>query len=396
MNPTELKVRDLCCEAFGKDFVFHEPKNTKGKESADIMVPLRDVAISIQVKTRNIGDVDLLSETELNRVQSVIDDAVDQVKTLRRHIRAKQLPSATNERGVEIPFDWDADIRYVGVAVVDVLKDEVSQAEELSIRNGLAKVKNDLVHVFFVSDLEHILDELTTIPDFVLYCDQRQQLIESGRLTIERELDFLAFFKTRTDDVEKLLAGDVTWAVIQDGMWDHYLSMEEERAARAERWKESELFDRIIATAHESVGFHGGTAEQYYRVACELSQFHRTERITLSRRLIEKLRKADEKTSSHFIVKPERLEVSFLFLTSQEPREQRQRRLQIYTLGGVAHGGAPLCVGTATENLSAPRRSFDFVVATGPVPDEIREETAHLFGPMKHESTDDEWGNRAE
>lgn len=390
MNATELRVRDLCCKAFGKDFVFHGPKNTKGKESADIMVPLRDVALSVQVKTRTLDDVE--SETGLNRVQATIDKTVDQVKTLRRHVRAGQLPKATNERGVEIPFDWAPEIRYVGVAVVDVLKDEASQAELLSIRNGLA----DGVHVFFVSDLEHILDELTTIPDFVLYCDQRQQLIESGRLTIERELDFLAFFKTQTDNVEQLLSGDVTWAVIDDGMWEHYLSMEEERAARAERWKESRLVDEIIARAHESIGHEGGTEEQYYRAACELALLHRTERIDVARVYLEKMKKADRFGIGYRAMRPARMDKGFLFLATTETREERKVGVSNLTVAALSQLGVSCCVGVATENLSAPRRSFDFVVYEGEPDEKTKAETADLFGAFRHERTDDEWGNPAD
>lgn len=385
---------------------FGEPGNRK--EAADVLLPLQNTLVAIQVRARQVGEAASITDvTELARLDTRIERVVEQVKTIQRAVESGQLNSAENLRGISVPLVWDEDVAYLGIVIADVVDQKnVSQSDALTIQNGLSSVREIPVHVFFLSDFKHILNEITTIPDLISYCEARQKLILTGVLDLQRELEFLAFFKTQYDVLLEALGGECSYLVLADGMWEEdQRSFVEERRARADRWHESRIVDGIIEHVHELIGFQSnggdlGTVESYKVIASELALLNRTERIDLGRRMIEKLERADQdpKGFSYIGVHAKRIDTAFLILCSREKRPARADRLKTLTYATQATLGAHCTLGIATENLRAAKRSFDFVLMRDTQfedPEKERRLAAPLFTAIQHVKTDDEWGNPA-
>jgi len=67
------------------------------------------------------------------------------------------------------------------------------------------------IHILKRNEFEALSTELDTVPDFIEFLNKRKQLIEKGLLFFPTSiLDFLAFYKTNPDKVDRIIKHNTT------------------------------------------------------------------------------------------------------------------------------------------------------------------------------------------
>lgn len=392
------------------------------REAADLMLPLRDTLIVFQVKSRVLtSDFDPNQERHAARIARRIDEAIEQIKTIKRAINTQSITRVKNLREVTLPFDCKNPRRIIGIVVIDVVKGaNFTDEQEIEIFGGLDKVHDISVHIFLKENFEVLAGELDTIPDLLRYLDIRETLMRKRILfPLTCELDFLAIFKTRWEVIQDCLEGKTPGILVEPGLWESTKTKHVGKFAdREDRKRISRVVDGIIEEVHKCIGYSleqeqadctahppelargPGTVEEYVEIASELSGLARVERMAIGERILEKLRKADtdDKGFSFFLFWPAKERGPIVFMSSRE--ERQARRVRLYTVASAAYVylGVSRILGIATENFSAPERSFDFALLDGVSfenQQELQDFGEKIFGP-KEEERRDEWGNEPE
>ncbi len=420
---TEDAIERICRQSFLADFVVRSPMyrtETAGdREAADLMLPFRDTLIVFQVKSRVLtSDFNPNQEKHTGRIAKSIDEAIEQIKTIRRGINTQSITRVKNLRGVTLPFDCKNPRRIIGIVVIDVVKGaNFTEDQEIEIFGGLDKVHDISVHIFLRENFEVLADELDTIPDLLRYLDIRETLMRKRILfPLTCELDFLAIFKTRWEVIKDCLEGKVSGIFVEPGVWESTKTKHVEKFAdREDRKRISRVVDGIIEEVHKCIGYSldqeqsdytghppelatgPGTVEEYVEIASELSSLSRAQRMAIGERMLEKLRKADtdDKGFSFFLFCPGKERAPILFMGSREERVARRLRLYQTVRAAYVYLGVTRILGIATENFSAEERSFDFALLDGVSFEnepEIRDFAEKIFG-AKEPETRDEWGN---
>lgn len=412
-------VEDLCRRSFLADFVVRAPMFTKGgggqREAADLLLPFKDKLVSFQVRARLLPATGEPDETDLGRISRRIEKAVQQVKTVRRALDAGSISTVENLRGIQMPFDCTRYRSTVGIVVVDLVPQRnIPEEQQLALYGGIDRVRDIPVHVFLKSDLEVLLQELDTIPDFLTYLEVREQMMRRRIiLPITHELDLLAMFQTQYDKVRRCIDGDVQLLVIEDGLWEatkrHNLQQFKDREAR---WRASQLVDKTIESVHKCIGHdltdnlsdvggpvQGGPAsvQDYLVIAEHLVGLTRSQRMDLGEVMLKKAKRADSdpKEFSYSVFMPGGDQITIVFLSSRSDR--RTRRRQLYKVACVAyvHLNLKSLLAIACDNFSANGISQDFLVFDGiefDNADELRQLGPSFFGPAQRSSRD-QWGN---
>src|SRR5437870_4651539 len=131
--------------------------------------------------------------------------------------------------------------------------------------------------------------ELSTLADVLSYLEMREKCLMPGKFQTDfmNELDFLAMFKSRYPELEKLASSDFDFIALEPGMWEEYQSRGKKQIeARNERFRNGEIIDRLIRLLQTSVDFtanHYGltpeaSAAQYFRLIGKLGKLARIER----------------------------------------------------------------------------------------------------------------------
>ncbi len=100
-------VADICRTMFLADFTVRNPQLEKEsgieKEVADALVPFGGVLIAFQVKSKRSSDA-AESDPEIyrQRVQKTVSKGIDQLKTIKRAVKAGQIKVVKNAAGVEL------------------------------------------------------------------------------------------------------------------------------------------------------------------------------------------------------------------------------------------------------------------------------------------------------
>lgn len=415
-------MEDLCKRSFLADFVVRAPKFSKQgggqREAADLLLPFRDTLVTFQVRARVVsgsatkGQPD---DVELGRISRRIEKAVQQVKTIRRALDSATITSVENLRGIPLPFNGKKFTATLGVVVVDLVQpSDIPEEERLEIYGGIDKVRDIPVHVFLRRDLEVLLGELDTIPDFLHYLKVRDEVMRKRvLLPITAELDFLAVFQTRHGDIRKCLDGEVTLLGLEHGLW------QATRVARAKEFDErdarrrvSRLVDKTIESVHECIGYNvrddlsdvgsplgnaEGQIEDYLAIAEELGGLRRLQRTDLGELMLRKAKKADAdpKGFSYGLYFPGGEQRPILFLSSRLSRADRRRRLFQVACVAYVYLDLKSIVGIASDNYSAKGMSQDFLLLDGVSfdnADELRRMGPTILG-AKQAWRRDEWGN---
>ncbi len=217
-------VEVICTKMFFSDFVVRNPTFIKNdgieKEAADILIPFGKYLLTFQVKSKlEKKEASEKSEVDFNRITKVVREAVNQLKTIKRIIRNNWIEKLVTVKGYEIPFKASDYEEVIGIVILDLVGEEnFPEEERTEFLNSYTFEHEIPVHVLMRNEFEALSTELDTLPDFIEFLDKRKQLIEKGLLSFPGSiLDFLAFYKTNPDKVDRIiehnthLRTDNTW-----------------------------------------------------------------------------------------------------------------------------------------------------------------------------------------
>ena len=385
-NRSEDLVQRVGEQMFLRDFVVMRPMFRKGekhqqeKEAADLLVPFGDHLIGFQVRSkRETKPASEKTPVDFKRIETKIQRACAQLKTLRRAISARHLREVTNARGIRLSLDLDDIRRMTGVVVVDLVGEEAFPPEDrTAIYGGFAFDHDMPIHIFTIDVFETLAEELDTIPDFLKYLETREALLARGILIYAgNELDFLSVYKTQPGIIQDCVEGRLHSLALDHGLWNQYKADADGVVAARNRANEvSGVMDNVIegvwlCIGHDTgVRFPGrpdwggkGTEDTYYRIALELSRLTRMDRRLLGERFLEKGRKAAQTGNSLLLTLP--WGAGVVILASKDHRQARCERLA--ALAGAAHAIHNLepVLGVVTEAYPDSGRSFDYALVEG-------------------------------
>lgn len=405
-DEAEDLVEQICHKMFLADFTVRNPKFLKSgaeKEAADFLVPFGSTLLAFQVKskteTKSAFEKD---EKDFNRIESKISDGIDQLKTIKRALKAGHLKAITNGADVTLPFEGNSSTSLVGLVILELFGEEqFGEGERTAIYSGYTFYNGIPTHIFTREVFDTISSEIDTIPDLISYLNVRRVFYEKGALSpATHELDFLTLFKTQPEVIKKVMDGEIDLVAITDDLWEGYRSQHIDLInERDSRNRPSLLIDEVIKWLHTSIDYDPGTGdptgrsestkgtvEKYSGVIFELASIPRLLRRMVGEKFLEKLIKADKVGDGHSVVQitPD---TGVLVLATNRSREEHSRGM--YNLAAVAYCGLNLkkIIAIATEPLSVKRRSYDVMVladVTFENHDELASKLTEMFGPLKH------------
>lgn len=378
-NEVEDMVEKICAKMFFSDFVVRNPKYTNNsgieKEAADLLVTFDNFLFAFQVKSKiEHKKASEKTTVDFGRIEKVTNKAIDQLKTIRRAIENNWMNELETVRGYKIPFLRKDYTHIIGIVIVDLIGEENFSWNERTGFIGNYVFRHNLpVHIFMRDEFEFLATELDTLPDFVRFLDIRRKLIERELFLLPVPvLDFLAFYKTKPDEVDRALKNDIK-ITLEEGMWNTYqdrYTVDIER--RNELNKPSYLIDKIIDILHNSIeyssinndaeklGISGqGSVEGYMTSARDLASLSRLKRRILGERLLRCIRNAESNGQSYSIVMLNKEKSAFLVLSMKGERAQRSSKLYHLCAMAYCHYNLNQIVGISTESLQTLYRSYD-------------------------------------
>jgi len=396
-------VEVICNKMFFSDFVVRNPKYIKSsgseKEAADLLVPFKDYLLVFQVKTK----IDLTPPNEkvdldFQRISDTAEKAIKQLKTIRRALDNDWLGVIQTVRGFEIPFNTSDYEHVIGIVIIDIIGEEKFPRKERTefLRDYISKYGMP-IHVMMRDDFELLATEIDTLPDFVKFLSTREEMIRRGLLKPPISLiDFLAFYKTRPDLIEKSLNEGICLH-LGDAMWEEYQEkFSSDIQQRNQLNRPSYIIDEIIDFLYSSSGYNAfdHVAEElgspklddvmgYLTSAREIASLDRLQRRVLGKRFLDCMRKAESKDFSYSLMVDQKLSHAYLVLSMGGDRENRQYRLHHLCCMAYCLRDLNQIIGIATEPLSVTHRSFDVYGLNGAEfenKDELIEQAKKYFG----------------
>ena len=299
-------VELICNDMFFSDFVVRNPTFTKpsGKtiELADLLIPFGDTLLTFQVKSKfQSKKASAKSSIDLQRVTNTIDEAVIQVRTIKRALMNDWLRGIQTVRGFSIDIDPTDIVEVAGVVILDLVGEETLSKDEQTQLFGSFIVERGLpIHVFLASDFFALSHELDTIADFTRFLKITQELYNEDLIRVPPlTLDLLAFHKMHPEYLEEAIESG-TIVYFEEGIWEAYQTHHADAIAERERLNEpSYLIDGIIDYLHSSVDYGHlpkdpqlaeipmqGTVIGYMTLTREIAALSRLERRSLGQGLL--------------------------------------------------------------------------------------------------------------
>jgi len=396
-------VEQICSNMFFSDFVVRNPTYTKpsGKriELADLLIPFGDTLLAFQVKSKfQLKKASEKSSVDFQRIENAINEAVDQVKTIKRALKNDWLRGITTVRGFRIDVDPSDITEVAGLVILDLVGEESLPQEERTQLFGSFTVRNGLpIHVFLASEFFSISSELDTLTDFTRFLKISQELYNENLIEVPPStLDLLAFHKMYPDSLKEAI-NTRTNVFFDEGMWDSYNTLHANAIAERDRLNEpSYLIDGIIDYLHSSVGYEPlpkdhqlaeisgqGTVDGYMVLTREIASLSRLERRSLGERLLRCLNLAMERGEAHSALILEEKESAYLVYSKSGDRTERQVQLQKLTAMLYCHLNLKKVVGIATEPMTGEGRSYDAIGYSGVVfknASELAQSAKEFFG----------------
>ncbi len=275
-------VNQLAFKSYLRYWCYPNPIDIDGdkKEICDLLISFRDILLIMSVKNHNYdGDYEKYK-------RKVIAKSTSQLKGAQR-----KLFNSQREIFIKHP-DRDKELfepsRYKKIYKITVNVGEQFEHYEFSDEAN----SKGFINIFNKDTFETIIQELDTIKDFVVYLDEREGILSSGKRIVVncKEKDLLAEFLTnarkfpinyKADHVEEIILN-------LSGAWDTYNSSEA-AALKRKADKASYFIDHLVQT--DILKLPNGEI-----MARELMNLGRTERRMLSNTLFSLVARYEKQT----------------------------------------------------------------------------------------------------
>ena len=400
----ESRISGIFRKSLFSDFVVEElnysDNRNKGKEYADLLFIFGNVLIVFQAKTRIVKDESSIENgIEIKRIESRIEEAIGQIKSSLNQLRLNEIVRLRTVRGYMIDLEFTRLTKVICIVVIDAQsKSGASLVNKMEIINGFQEKYEVPIHIFKVSDLEVIVNELDTFPDLYEYLEIREKVMSMNKLAYySGELDLLATYIFEREALDDAMSDEMTKLVIEPGKWE-FLQQNSSDEEYRDYIRTSYCIDEIIDFLHASVGFrvrdemstdYEGSVEGYLKAAYELGRLNRVTRQRIAEILIGKARKAATEGYGYTFVVIEQIASSIVLLSFGGERAERRRLL--YSLSASAYCALDIIakgvtcnkvIGIATNPINCPTPSYDVLVVENinfGNADELRDQAFRYF-----------------
>lgn len=174
---------------FSKVFSFPNPKTKNNAEIADVLIWLNRTVFLIEVKTRN-DDGKAPIESWFH---SQVKKAHGQIVKNYNRIQSNEKIYLNNDY-YHTELDCEGIASIVGVIVL--VHEDSCTSMPTEYFPGIYKSELP-IHVFSWKDLEKMVDEIDTVPDFNYYLQDRYKYLAISDIPLEKEMDVVGYYKSK-------------------------------------------------------------------------------------------------------------------------------------------------------------------------------------------------------
>ncbi|CZH08766.1 hypothetical protein SCZ71_03435 [Legionella pneumophila serogroup 1] len=374
-NVSEEDVQQICKKMFLSDFVICNPKVKKSdkveNELGDALVYFKENLICFQVKSKRVAETVDKKSVKYKRIERAVLKGISQLATIKLALTKNNALKVQNIHGIQLQINSSDVKKLFGVVILDIIGEEdLSDEDQTVIKRGFSIFKDIPTHIFLKRDLELILTEIDTLPDFIKYLNIRETLYSKNQIIGEtNELDLLALYKTRPGDVHEAIEKNIILTVVS-GFWEKYHDKYAKVITkRNEDNKCSYFIDEIIEYLHKAIGTdhlfedefpNANSSEQYFFIVSELAGFDRLKRRSLAEKFIQKMEKADNNPLGSYCLELSN-DAGIVLYSSSKPRSERYTFLSYLASCAYCKFNLKKIIGISTGNASATSHSFEFI-----------------------------------
>ncbi|MDP8227059.1 MAG: hypothetical protein P9L89_05415 [Candidatus Celaenobacter polaris] len=269
----EKLVENFFDSRFSKIFSFANPKTKDNAEITDVLIWMNRVALLIEVKTRDQSE----GTTSINNwARNRMERAVEQLEKGYNRIKSKETIFLNNSL-YQTQLDCEGISQIIGLIVL--VYDEECNIYPSDYLSEIYK-KELPIHVISWSDLEKLIHDIDTVPDFIYYLNDRYNFLKHNDLPLNRELNVLGIYKNNENKFPTK-----TFDFLNYDYWSEYQRTKvDEIKLRNEHNKHSVWIDKIEAIFTDKRKLFDGYPLGLY-FAWELGSISRRERAMLGEKL---------------------------------------------------------------------------------------------------------------
>mgnify|MGYP001210654172 CR=1 FL=1 len=232
MTPSERYVSSLCKKSFLPFWSYPSPLGKKGKELCDVLIICGNDIIIISVKDIKLSEHPDESVQYHRWYNKAIDSSLDQIYGAEKFLESvDEITLKDRVTKVKLPNKKERSVYRIAIAF--------GSQEKFPFSTG--DFGKGFVHVFDEESTSIVISELDTFPDFINYLQSKEKFANGKRISLHKEVDFLALYKETSLDFDYA----IDMLTIDEGLWDKYIKSEEYN-----EWKRdiqvSFIWDEII------------------------------------------------------------------------------------------------------------------------------------------------------
>lgn len=314
---TERVVSNFFDENFSKIFSFPNPKTKTKAEVADVLIWLNRTVFLIEVKTR---DEDEAYASIDSWFYSQTEKAIGQVVKNFNRIKSKEAIFLHNSY-YNTDLDYEGLTQFIGLIIL-VYDEECSPKPS---EHFLDIYKEEIpIHVFAWKDLERMIEEIDTVPDFIYYLQDRFDYLNISDIPLGQELNVLGYYKSQSNRFPKTPVNFSSFPY-----WENYKSsMKDQIQARNAHNQYSVWFDKLekLFSSQRKL-FESNPLGLYF--AWELGALSRRERAYFGQKLASVPQWFDDGNSSRqFALQNGRTQNWLVFYFAKLPPDAAHKRLE--------------------------------------------------------------------
>ena len=196
-NVGELLVSDFFDKNFSKIYSFPNPKTKNNSEVADVLIWLNRTVFLIEVKTRSMdgtAPIESWAHTQIKKAYTQINKNFQRIKS-KEEIFLKNAYYDTK-------LDCEEVVQIIGLVIL--VSEEKCIVEPTEYLSEIYANDAIPIHVITWDNLELMLDEIDTVPDFIYYLQDRFQYLKISNIPTGKELDVLGYYKSQSNKFPKV------------------------------------------------------------------------------------------------------------------------------------------------------------------------------------------------
>lgn len=269
----EKLVENFFDSKLSKIFSFPNPKTKDNAQITDVLIWMNRVILLIEVKTRDESEGSAPIDSW---ARSRIEKAIDQLEKGYNRIKSKEIIFLTNSL-YQTQLEYEGISQIIGLIVL--VHDEECNICPSRYANDIYK-KELPIHVISWNDLEKIIQEIDTVPDFIYYLNDRFDYLRINDLPLNSELNILGVYKNNTNKIPSK-----TFDFLKYNYWNEYQNAKaDEIKLREEHNKHSVWINKIENVFTDKRKLFDGIPLGLY-FAWELGSLSRRERAMFGEKL---------------------------------------------------------------------------------------------------------------